>query len=82
MYYTYGGYGIDKVEEKLELGEVTKKDTGLYCITTGGWSEDEFLIDALISFLSFFRNHYVGFLCGGAYYFAFRNDDNFEIIQK
>ena len=74
---------LDEIEAKLEYGHVTKKDDGLYCITTGGWSEDEQLIDDLIHFSSVFGyNHYVGYLRGGAYYFAFRNDDNFEIIQK
>ena len=83
-FYEKGGFPrvIEYVEAELHLGRVTKKEDGLYKITTGGWSEDEELIYALIDFLSFFRPHYVGYLCGGAYYFSEERYDGDCEIQK
>ena len=70
---------LDYVISMLEYGGVTKEDE-LYCITTGGWSEDEDVIHALICFYSlFWYKHYVGYLRGGAYYFAEDMDNDFEI---
>ena len=83
FYEKEGFFGvIEYVEAELQLGRVTKKEDGLYKITTGGWSEDEELIYNLIDFLSFFRPHYVGYLCGGAYYFSEERYDNDWEIQK
>lgn len=87
--YTNGGgfYGVlEEIEDKLHIGRVTKKGNGLYQITTGGWSDDEELLYSLMSFLSRFgRNHYVGKLRGGAFYFAEHLEcltGAFEIIEK
>lgn len=60
---------INFVQEELKYGKVTIKN-GLYCITTGGWSDDEFLIHSLISPVSKFHYHYVGYIIGGAFYFV------------
>ena len=84
IYDQYGFEGvIDYVERLLEYGEVTKTQEGLYRIITCGWSEDELLIDDLINPISVFRKHYVGYICGGAYYFAEEMKGNdFEITLK
>ena len=84
IYDQYGFEGvIDYVERRLEYGEVTKTQEGLYRIITRGWSEDECLIDDLINPGSYFRRHYVGYICGGAFYFAENMEDNdFEVTKK
>ena len=72
---------IDEVEDTLKYGNVTKKN-GLYCITTGGWSEDEFLVNSLISPLSKFHYHYCGYIVGGAFYFVKdRSNNNVDIVN-
>ena len=59
---------IEYVKDKLEYGTVTEMDN-LIRISTGGWSDDEILVDCLISPLSVFHYHYVGYIVGGAFYF-------------
>ena len=73
---------IEYVKDELEYGDVTIKH-GVYCITTGGWSEDEFLIHSLISPVSKFHYHYCGYLVGGAFYFVEDREKrrNIEIID-
>lgn len=75
---------ISFVEGELELGEITETDNKMYCITTAGWSEDEFLVYALIDLTSIFgTKHYVGYIRGGAYYFCEEIDDcRFKVVKK
>ena len=84
IYNQHGFYGvIDEVKDHLFYGSVTDKHNGLYCITTGGWSDDEHLLHALINPLSNFgRKHYVGYLKGGAFYFSnVKYDNDVEIVR-
>jgi len=85
IYASEGFYGVIRaVEARLEMGGVKAKGDGLFCITTGGWSDDEEILMSLTSFLSFFGNkHYVGRLCGGAYYFDEDCHSNYyEIVRE
>lgn len=70
IYTKYGFQAVlNEVESRLTYGKIRKQDDGLYEITTGGWSEDEHLVDALINPASRFHYHYIGYLIGGAFYF-------------
>lgn len=70
IYTKYGFHAVLKeVESRLTYGKLRKQDDGLYEITTGGWSEDEQLVHALINPASKFHYHYIGYLMGGAFYF-------------
>ena len=75
---------IQEVEDRLDYGEIHQQDDELYYITTGGWSDDEHLLNQLTYILSKFgHKHYVGQLRGGIYYFA-KNDrfeSNFDIVN-
>ncbi len=85
IYNEYGFRGvINYIERWLEYGELTETQEGLYRITTGGWLEDEWLVGGLTHMRSLFgNNHYVGYLRGGAYYFAENMEDNdFEVTKK
>lgn len=79
IYMKHGFDGvINHVALLLTYGEVKciDKNTGLYCITTMGWSEDEDLICELNHFLSLFHSkHYIGYIIGGAFYYAKDKDD-------
>ena len=69
LYTKYGFKAVlNEVESRLVYGRIRKQD-GLYEITTGGWSEDELLVHALINPASKFHYHYIGYLVGGAFYF-------------
>lgn len=84
IYETKGFDGvIESVEIRLRYGMVQEKENGLFCITTGGWYDDEQLLYSLTHVFSRFGNaHFVGELRGGAYYFCREKDDfNFEIIN-
>ena len=81
--YTNGGgfYGVlEEIEDKLHIGRVTKKGNGLYQITTGGWSDDEELLDVLTSPMVKFHYHHVGYLVGGHFYFA--EEKTFECFRR
>ena len=85
IYDKYGFKGvIEEVSEMLAYGGVTKKDKGLYCISTAGFSEDEEICRSLTYILSKFGNkHYVGYLRGGAYYFSeIEHDLDIEIVRR
>lgn len=70
IYTKYGFQAVlNEVESRLTYGKLRKQDDGLYEITTGGWSEDEQLVHALINPASKFHYHYIGYLRGGAFYF-------------
>lgn len=70
IYTKHGFYAVlNEVESRLTYGKIRKQDDGLYEITTGGWSEDEQLVHALINPASKFHYHYIGYLVGGAFYF-------------
>lgn len=60
---------IELVKSELEYGNVSFRN-GLYCITTGGWSDDESLVHALISPVCRFHYHYCGYIVGGAFFFV------------
>lgn len=69
IYDTLGFKGvIEEVQSRLKYGNVTLTD-GLYRITTGGWSDDEYLLDCLISMTCKFHRHYMGYKVGGSFYF-------------
>jgi len=82
--YKKGGFKevLMYTEDSLEYGAVVEKQTGLYMITTAGWSEDELLLDALMALPSLFKRHYRGYIVGGAYYFVENVGDDVEIILK
>ena len=74
---------LEELRHSLVYGSVTELDNGLYRVTTGGWSEDEELLDSINNWTSMFGyKHYVGSIRGGAFYFTrhtgFRS---FEIID-
>ena len=70
IYTKYGFQAVlNEVESRLTYGKIRKQDDGLYEITTGGWSEDEHLVHALINPASRSHYHYIGYLTGGAFYF-------------
>lgn len=80
VYHIEGFKGvIEEVQDRLVYGTV-KKTNGLYCISTGGWSDDEALLDALISPMTRFHYHYVGYLVGGHFYFS--EDKSFECFEQ
>ena len=80
VYETEGFKGvIEEVQSRLVYGTVIKTN-GLYCISTGGWSDDEALLDALISPMTRFHYHYVGYLVGGHFYFS--EDKSFECFRR
>lgn len=75
---------IQEIDNILEYGGVNSNGDGIYCITTGGWSDDEYLINWLISPESELgRKHYIGYLRGGAYYFSEQDyyDSNVDIVS-
>ena len=80
----YDKYGfnevIKEVEDRLEYGNVTKMN-GLIRISTGGWSEDEMLVEALIDMLCKFHYHYCGYTCGGAFYFCEEKYATVEMVR-
>ena len=81
--YTKQGFNgvLNHVSLLLTYGtvECVDEDTKLYCITTRGWSDDEYILNELNHFLSLFHSkHYVGYIVGGAYYYA-ENIDDFVI---
>ena len=82
VYETEGFTGVlDEVKDRLVYGNVAKIEDGLYRISTGGWSDDEFLLDCLIHPLSKFHYHLVGQLCGGHFYFCEDKWANVEIVK-
>ena len=84
VYEKYGFDGvIEEITDRLKYGTVKKTDTGLYRISTAGYSDDEIVLASLTFFTCIFGyKHYVGFLRGGHYYFSRDRDmDNIEIIQ-
>lgn len=70
---------VDEVEDRLKYGTV-KKINGLYCISTGGWSEDEMLIQVLRYPTCKFHRHYCGYIVGGAFYFSEEKYVNVEMV--
>ena len=80
IYKEFGFDGvIEEVKSRLVYGTVTEMDN-LIRISTGGWSDDEALLDVLISPMTRFHYHYVGYLVGGAFYFD--KDKSFESFRK
>lgn len=77
--YDNGGFFdvIKAVKRELEYGMVIHTYKSIYCIHTGGWSEDEQLLSNLTDMASLFRyNHFIGYVRGGAYYFDYNMNDN------
>lgn len=80
IYKKFGFDGVIKeVRQRLVYGTVTEMDN-LIRISTGGWSDDEALLDVLISSLTQFHYHYVGYIVGGAFYFD--PDKSIESFRK
>ena len=80
IYKEFGFDGvIEEVKGRLVYGTITEMDN-LVRISTGGWSDDEALLDILISPMTRFHYHYVGYLVGGAFYFT--KDKSFESFMK
>ena len=66
---------IQTVKNCLQYGTVEEVENGLYKICTCGWSEDERLMEELLAYMSSVRHiHYIGYLIGGAYYYAEDSD--------
>ena len=81
VYETEGFHGvIEEVEDRLEYGTIRKMN-GLIRISTGGWSEDEMLIDALLSVLCKFHTHYCGYIRGGAFFFCEDKYADVEMVK-
>ena len=84
----YDENGFDGIVEMLKSeisndGKVKEHDNGLYEFITGGWSDNENLLDMLNHPLSKFRKHYVGWLRGGSWWFAENEDDYiFDVVAK
>ena len=72
---------IEYIMGELTYGNVSFRN-GLYCITTGGWSEDEFLLDSLISPVSKMRYHYCGHVVGGAFYFSENKEVSVKLVVE
>lgn len=81
VYDTEGFNGVlEEVEDRLEYGTVRKMN-GLVRISTGGWSEDELLLGALVNIMCKFRKHYCGYIRGGAFYFCEEKYANVEMMR-
>lgn len=81
IYAKEGFQGVmDFVKGELEYGNVTKQH-GLYCITTGGWSDDEFIVHSLTSPVSKLHYHYKGYIVGGAFYFSEDKNSEVEMVR-
>lgn len=82
IYKKYGFKGVlEEIDDRLEYGKVSEEN-GLYCITTGGWSDDEELVDCLIHPHSKFHYHYCGYIVGGAFYFCEdKSEMNVEMVK-
>ena len=81
VYDTEGFQGVlEEVEHRLEYGTVTRMN-GLVRISTGGWSEDEMLLEALVDMLCKFHRHYCGYVVGGAFYFCEDKYANVEMVR-
>lgn len=82
--YEYDGFEgvLYELEDKLEYGKIIEKENGIWCITTGGWQHDEEMIESLLDLTSLFGHyHYLGYVRGGAYYFAEKAYElNYEIV--
>lgn len=62
---------IEYSRQKLYICGAVKEKNGLVMMATGGWSDNEDYLYCLNHFLSNFgRNHYVGYLLGGAFYYS------------
>ena len=81
VYETEGFCGvISEVYNRLQYGNVVRMN-GLYRITTGGYSEDEWLVHALFHPLSKFKAHYCGYITGGAFYFSEERYTAVEMVR-
>ena len=70
-------------DEWASYGVVREHDDGLIEFVTGGWSENEILIDYVTDFRCKHRSHYVGFIVGGAHFFQPNHDGVwFDIIAE
>lgn len=82
LYDEYGFDGvISEVDGRLECGKVKEVDTGLFSITTYGWSEDESLVHILLNPLCKFHYHYKGYIVGGVFYFTRDKWDTVDIVR-
>lgn len=62
---------IEYSRQKLYNYGAIKEKNGLVMMATGGWSDNEDYLYCLNHLLSNFgRNHYVGYLRGGAFYYS------------
>ena len=62
---------IEHSRQKLYDYGVVKEKNGLVMMATGGWSDNEYYLYCLNHlFSNFGRNHYVGYLRGGAFYYS------------
>ena len=71
--YKKGGFDavIEHCKYALKYDGVKEEKDGIVCMVTSGWSENEWLIYNLNHFMSEFgRNHYIGSLRGGAFYYS------------
>ena len=81
VYETEGFDGvIDEVKDRLKYGTVTEMN-GLVRISTGGWSDDEYLLECLTDLLCRFHIHFYGWTRGGAHYFCEDRHANVEMVR-
>ena len=75
---------IGAVVDKLEYGSVRYyPEDEIFCIITRGWSNDESIIYNLVDLVSVFgQKHYVGYIRGGAYYFAKDSGCHYRIVPN
>lgn len=74
---------IEYSKQKLSTCGTVQQKNGLVMMATGGWSDNEDYLYCLNHVLSNFgRNHYVGYLLGGAFYYSKdKYDSKFEIMK-
>lgn len=77
IYDEKGFQGIVNIleSETRQYGSMKVHPNGLYEFTTGGWSENEWLLSMCNHIVCKFHRHYVGWLRGGSWWFAENTDD-------
>ena len=74
---------IPLISQMLEMGSLTEEENGLVSIWSGGWSDDEMLIDCLRDFRCKHRYNYIGNVYAVSYFARDKDkkwDFNYEII--
>ena len=84
IYKEFGFHGVlDYAERQLEpYGAVKEVEKGLYRVSTGGWSDNEFFLSCLTSLtcMMVFKGHYCAYERGGAFYFTRKKHRKVKVI--